>query len=92
MKKEYSRFCDLFISYQIGLKEIKNIIPFIKLPFYRKIFAILFFFEAVFAFVLTSFKIHFGLYILALMIITLLVFFVIDSQKINLEIMLDCCF
>lgn len=89
MKKEYSRFCDLFTSYEIGLREIKDKIPFLKLPFYRKIFAILFFFEAIFAFVLTSFRFHLGLYILALMMITLLIFIVIDSQKRNLEIMFE---
>lgn len=26
------RFCDLFISYKIGLKSIKSTIPFTKLP------------------------------------------------------------
>lgn len=31
------RFSDLFISYKIGLKEIKSTIPFTKLPLYRKI-------------------------------------------------------
>ncbi len=89
MKKEYSRFCDLFTSYEIGLRGIKNKIPFLKLPFYRKIFAVLFFFEAIFAFVLTSLNSYFVLYIFALMFITLLLFLIIDSQKKNLEIMLE---
>ena len=31
------RFCDFFISYKIGLKGIKNSIPFTQLPLYRKI-------------------------------------------------------
>ncbi len=31
------RFCDIFISYKIGLKNLKNTIPFTKLPLYRKI-------------------------------------------------------
>lgn len=35
------RFCDLFISYKIGLKNIKNTIPFTKLPLYRKTFVII---------------------------------------------------
>lgn len=30
------RFCDFFISYKIGLKGIKNIIPYTQLPLYRK--------------------------------------------------------
>ena len=34
------RFCDLFISYKIGLKNIKSTIPFTKLPLYRKIIVI----------------------------------------------------
>ena len=35
------RFCDLFISYKFGLKDIKSTIPFTKLPLYRKIFIII---------------------------------------------------
>lgn len=31
------RFCDLFISYKIGLKSIKSTIPFTKLPLYLQI-------------------------------------------------------
>ena len=37
------RFCDFFISYKIGLKGIKNSIPFTQLPLYRKIAIILIF-------------------------------------------------
>ena len=31
------RFCDFFISYKIGLKGIKNSIPFTQLPLYLNI-------------------------------------------------------
>ena len=41
------RFCDLFISYKIGLKSIKSTIPFTKLPLYRKIFVIILFASAI---------------------------------------------
>ena len=37
------RFCDFFISYKIGLKGIKNIIPYTQLPLYRKLAIILIF-------------------------------------------------
>ena len=36
------RFCDLFLSYKIALKEIKSTIPFTELPLYRKVFMVIF--------------------------------------------------
>ena len=30
------RFCDLFISYKIGLKSIKSTIPFTNFPFIER--------------------------------------------------------
>ena len=50
------RFCDLFISYKIGLKGIKSTIPFTKLPLYRKIFVIIFFASAIVSGILLLFK------------------------------------
>lgn len=50
------RFCDLFISYKIGLKDIKSTIPFTKLPLYRKIFVIILFASAIISFILSIFK------------------------------------
>ena len=50
------RFCDLFISYKIGLKSIKSTIPFTKLPLYRKIFVIILFASAIISGILLIFK------------------------------------
>lgn len=36
------RFCDLFVSYKMGLKGMRSPIPFTKLPLYRKVFLIIF--------------------------------------------------
>ena len=57
------RFCDLFISYKIGLKGIKSTIPFTKLPLYRKIFVIIFFASAIVSGILLLFKLTLALYI-----------------------------
>lgn len=83
------RFCDLFISYKIGLKEIKSTIPFTKLPLYRKIFVIILFASVIISSILLMFKQTWGSYIpMALGVISLLIFFIIDSLKRNLEVML----
>ena len=77
------RFCDLFISYKIGLKDIKSTIPFTKLPLYRKIFVTI-------LFVLSIFKLTWIAYIpLALGVISFIVFLIIDSFKRNLQVMLN---
>ena len=57
------RFCDLFISYKIGLKGIKSTIPFTKLPLYRKIFVIIFFASAIVSGILLLFKLTLASYI-----------------------------
>lgn len=57
------RFCDLFISYKIGLKDIKSTIPFTKLPLYRKIFVIILFASAIISFILSIFKLTWIAYI-----------------------------
>lgn len=84
------RFSDLFISYKIGLKDIKSTIPFTKLPLYRKIFIIIFltgittsgilfiFFQNIFAFIP-----------IGLSLLTLIIFAIIDSKKDNLKSMLE---
>ena len=83
------RFCDLFISYKIGLKSIKNTIPFTKLPLYRKIFVIILFASAIVSGILLIFNQTWVAYIpMVLGIISLIIFFIIDSQKRNLEEML----
>ena len=84
------RFCDLFISYKIGMKNIKSTIPFTKLPLYRKIFII-----ALFAIFITSgifviFRLMCASYIsIGLEILACILFFAIDSKKMNLEVMLQ---
>ena len=84
------RFCDLFISYKIGLKDIKSTIPFTKLPLYRKIFVIILFASAIISFILSIFKLTWIAYIpLALGVISFIVFLIIDSFKRNLQVMLN---
>lgn len=83
------RFCDLFISYKIGLKGIKSTIPFTKLPFYRKIaVALIFTLSLIFAFLLIIeyYKIAFA--IIAATILLVIIFLIIDSTKRNLDKML----
>ena len=84
------RFCDLFISYKIGLKDIKSTIPFTKLLLYRKIFIIILFASTIISVILSMFKVNWIAYIpLALGVISFIVFLIIDSLKRNLEVMLN---
>ena len=84
------RFCDLFISYKIGLKDIKSTIPFTKLLLYRKIFVIILFASTIISVILSMFKVNWIAYIpLALGVISFIVFLIIDSLKRNLEVMLN---
>ena len=83
------RFCDLFISYKIGLKNIKSTIPFIKLPLYRKIFVIILFASAITSGILLIFRQTWASYSpIGCGTLSLIVFFIIDSTKRNLEVML----
>lgn len=83
------RFCDLFISYKIGLKNIKSTIPFTKLPLYRKIFVIILFASAITSGILLIFRQTWASYIpIGFGALSLIVFFIIDSTKRNLEVIL----
>lgn len=83
------RFCDFFISYKIGLKGIKNIIPYTKLPLHRKIAVILIFAMSLLGIILSLFlKSMASIITLVVALLCLLVFVIIDSTKSNLEIML----
>lgn len=83
------RFCDLFISYKIGLKGIKNTIPFTKLPLYRKIAVIATFSITMLSALFFMFKLCVpGFIVLGIGIIFLMIFIFIDSRKKNLELML----
>lgn len=83
------RFCDFFISYKIGLKGIKNTIPYTKLPLHRKIAVILIFAISLLGIILLLFhKSTASIITLVIALFFLLVFVIIDSTKSNLEIML----
>ena len=83
------RFCDLFISYKIGLKGIKSTIPFTKLPLYRKIAVIAIFSISILSAIFFMFKLNIlALITLVIGIISLMIFLIIDSRKTNLELML----
>ena len=84
------RFCDLFISYKIGLKSIKSIIPFTKLPLYRKVSVIIIFASAIISVILLILKQIWASYIPIILGATLtIVFLIINSSKKNLKLMLD---
>lgn len=84
------RFCDLFISYKIGLKDTKNTIPFTKLPLYRKVFLVIFLTGIIISGVLLIFVQNIFSFIPAgVSFFSLEIFFIIDSQKSNTEIMLE---
>jgi len=84
------RFSDLFISYKIGLKDIKSTIPFTKLPLYRKVFMIIFLTGTIISSILLIFMQNLFSFIPAgLSLISLIVFSIIDSRKSNLNVMLE---
>lgn len=84
------RFCDFFIEYKIGLKEIKTTIPLTKLPLYRKIFIVLIFIIGVTGLIFVTLGNMAGSVIIFLLFIVLFTaFFIIDSSKKNLRKMLD---
>lgn len=83
------RFCDLFISYKIGLKNIKSTIPFTKLPLYRKVFMIILLTSFILGGILSIFDQILASYILiGLGVLSLIVFLILDSTKRNLKVML----
>ncbi len=84
------RFSDLFISYKIGLKDIKSSIPFTELPLYRKIFIIIFLTGIIISGILLIFKQNIFSFIpIGLSLISLIIFAMIDSKKSNLSHMLE---
>ncbi|NEW63384.1 hypothetical protein GMA11_08330 [Granulicatella sp. zg-ZJ] len=84
------RFCDLFISYKIGLKDIKSTIPFTKLPLYRKVFLIIFLTGIIISGILLIFIQNIFSFIpMGLSLISLIIFAIIDSKKDNLSVMLE---
>lgn len=84
------RFSNLFISYKIGLKDIKNTIPFTKLPLYRKVFMIIFLTGIIITGILLIFAQNIFLFIpVGLSLISIVIFAIIDSKKGNLSFMLE---
>lgn len=84
------RFCDLFISYKIALKELKSTIPFTNLPLYRKIAVIYHFSTAILLSIFFILRLNIAVLITLLIeIILIAAFRFIDSKKGNLEIMLN---
>lgn len=83
------RFCDFFTSYKIELKSIERTIPFIKLPLYRKVFAIAFLAFFIISAILYMLNITVASVVfIVLAVIWALSFSIIDSMKNNLETML----
>lgn len=84
------RFCDFFISYKIGLKGIENIIPYTKLPLYRKIAVIATFVLTLLGMILSFFqKPIASLVTYGIALFILLIFVIVNSTKSNLQLMLD---
>lgn len=84
------RFCDLFADYKIGLKKLKNIIPFTKLPRYRKIFITSLFVCAVVSGILALLKLKLASQIAIVFCgLFFIVFCIFDLRNKNLEIMLE---
>jgi hypothetical protein len=83
------RFCDLFISYKIGLKSIESNISFTKLPCYRKVYLLILEFCVIVSCILLIFHQIWLAFILAILgFISLIIFLIIDSKQKNLKIML----
>lgn len=84
------RFCDFFIEYKLGLKEIKNLIPFTKLPLYRKIAIVILFVIGVIGLIFCATqKLILAIVTFSIVIIILIIFSIINSTKKNLRNMLD---
>ena len=84
------RFYDLFISYKIGLKNLKSTMPYTKLPRYRKIFVVTLFICAVISVITWILKWNMMSLIFVILIVVLgSVFGIVDSQNKNLKIMLN---
>lgn len=84
------RFCDFFIEYKIGLKDINNLIPWTKLPFYRKVSIIIIYISAALIIIFGILKIKLGVGIgTSVFVVLMICIALIDSSKKNLREMLD---
>ena len=84
------RFCDLFISYKIGLNNIKNPIPFNKRPFYLKIYVFTLIFCAFLSikFIMSDQKLY-SCISLGFSIFLFVIFLVLDYQKRDIKMILE---
>lgn len=83
------RFSELFISYKIGLKSIKSTIPFIQLPFYRKVAVLTTFSSTIISLILLIFKLYIPAIITFSIIIILMILFpFIEAKKTILNLCL----
>jgi len=84
------RFCDLFISYKIGLKGIRNTIPFTNVPLYGKVSVIAIFIFSILSTIFFMLKfIVAAIIALILVFSSFVIFLICDSRKRNLEIKLN---
>lgn len=83
------RFNDFYVSYKIRRKEIKNLIPWTKLPLYRKIFLTLCLSILILCIIFFIFKNFIATSItLVFLLILIITYSIINSTKSNLSIML----
>ena len=84
------RFHDFFISYKLGLKDIKNLIPFTKLPLYRKFAVIATFSLSILSLIMLFIgKLELAASIFLIAILLTSIFVIINSTKKNLFEMLS---
>lgn len=84
------RFCDFFIEYKLGLKEIKNTIPYTKLPLPRKIVIVVLFVIGVIELILLILQNEkWAAITMVIFFLLLLIFTIIDSSKKNTRYMLE---
>lgn len=83
------RFCDLFIAYKLGLKELKTEIPFTQLPLWKKIVIIIYFtFTILCATMVMLKKYYISLGIFAVLMIFITIIAISDSTMKNKKTML----
>lgn len=83
------RFCDLFISYKIGLKDIKSTIPFTKLPLYRKVFIIILLVLTSLSLTFTLFNQIFYIYVsVALVFFSIVAFYMLEYRTRDIKTIL----
>lgn len=83
------RFLELFMSYKIGLQDIKSTIPFTELPLYRQVCMTVFLVGLIITGILYVY-IHnlFTLIPSIISVLSVIIFAIIDSRKTNLNYML----